>query len=92
MASFSRTFLRTSRNALKYQRGVNPVQQAWGVQGKYGVRNYATVFQRDKPHVNIGTFESKTYRSVANRSRYHWSRRSRKGTIPPSFAPIPLQV
>jgi hypothetical protein len=56
MSSFSRTFLRTSRNALKYQRGINPVQQAWGAQGKYSVRNYAAVFQRDKPHVNIGVF------------------------------------
>ncbi|KAJ4290426.1 translation elongation factor Tu [Kalmusia sp. IMI 367209] len=52
MSSFSRAFLRTSRCALKYQRGVNPVQQAWS--GNQ-VRNYAAAFTRDKPHVNIGT-------------------------------------
>lgn len=52
MSAFSRAFLRTSRCALKYQRGVNPVQQAWGVNG---LRNYASAFARDKPHVNIGT-------------------------------------
>ncbi|KAF2439193.1 translation elongation factor Tu [Karstenula rhodostoma CBS 690.94] len=52
MSSFSRAFMRTSRCALRYQRGVNPVQQAWsGSQ----VRNYAAAFSRDKPHVNIGT-------------------------------------
>lgn len=60
MSSFSRAFWRTSRTALNYQRGVNPVQQAWGIQGtsRYanGVRNYAAAFQRDKPHVNIGEY------------------------------------
>jgi elongation factor Tu len=43
--------------AARYQRGVNPVQNALGMQGtsRYmnGVRNYAA-FTRDKPHVNIG--------------------------------------
>lgn len=43
--------------AARYQRGVNPVQNALGLQGtsRYmnGVRNYAA-FTRDKPHVNIG--------------------------------------
>ncbi|PSN65978.1 translation elongation factor Tu [Corynespora cassiicola Philippines] len=59
MSAFARAFWRTSRNALQYQRGVNPMQQALGAQGasRYvnGVRNYAAVFSRDKPHVNIGT-------------------------------------
>ncbi|KAH8725830.1 elongation factor Tu GTP binding domain-containing protein [Phaeosphaeriaceae sp. PMI808] len=54
MSSFSRVFMRAAR----YQRGVNPVQNALGMQGtsKYmnSVRNYAA-FTRDKPHVNIGT-------------------------------------
>lgn len=43
--------------AARYQRSVNPVQNALGMQGtsRYmnGVRNYAA-FTRDKPHVNIG--------------------------------------
>lgn len=59
--SFTQALWRTSRNALKYQRGVNPVQQAWGVQGANrsvnGIRNYAAAFQRDKPHVNIGKLQ-----------------------------------
>ena len=53
MSSFSRVFMRAAR----YQRGVNPVQNALGLQGtsRYmnGVRNYAA-FTRDKPHVNVG--------------------------------------
>ena len=85
MSSFSRVFMRAAR----YQRGVNPLQNALGLQGtsRYmnGVRNYAA-FTRDKPHVNIGMqylncidiFPLTGY-------RYHWSRRSRKGT-PTLFA------
>ncbi|KAF2646355.1 translation elongation factor Tu [Massarina eburnea CBS 473.64] len=53
MSSFSRVLLRTSRNALRYQRGVNPVQQVWSRGGS--IRNYADVFERSKPHVNVGT-------------------------------------
>ncbi|EON69775.1 elongation factor Tu, mitochondrial [Coniosporium apollinis CBS 100218] len=59
MSPFAQAFLRTSRAALRQRTGVNPVQQALGVQGgaRYvqAVRNYATVFERNKPHVNIGT-------------------------------------
>ncbi|KAF2468810.1 translation elongation factor Tu [Lindgomyces ingoldianus] len=59
MATFSRVFWQTSRTVLRYQKSVNPVQQALGVQGssRYvnSVRSYAAVYQRDKPHVNIGT-------------------------------------
>ncbi|KAF2111360.1 elongation factor Tu GTP binding domain-containing protein [Lophiotrema nucula] len=58
MSAFSRTLWQTSRNVLRYQKA-NPVQQALGVQGgsRYvnSVRSYAAVYQRDKPHVNIGT-------------------------------------
>jgi elongation factor Tu len=65
MSSFSRVFLRTSRSAFQYQRGVNPVQNALGAQGTSrwmnGVRNYAA-FTRDKPHVNIGI--SPSYRFI----------------------------
>jgi elongation factor Tu len=57
MSSFSKVFLRTSRAAVQYQRGVSPVQNALGAHGTSrwmnGVRNYAA-FTRDKPHVNIG--------------------------------------
>lgn len=83
MSSFSRTFMRTSRCALRYQRGVNPVQQAWS--GNQ-VRNYANAFTRDKPHVNIGMPFLRSplkLRTVADPSnRYHWSRRPRKGRPP----------
>lgn len=57
MSSFSRVLLRTSRSAVQYQRGANPLQNALGAHGTArwlnGVRNYAA-FTRDKPHVNIG--------------------------------------
>ncbi|KAH0247461.1 translation elongation factor Tu, partial [Aureobasidium melanogenum] len=33
----------------------NPVQAAWGSRGGAYMRNYATAFERNKPHVNIGT-------------------------------------
>lgn len=60
MSAFSRHLWRTSRNALRYQKSSNPVQQALGIQGssRYvnGVRNYAAAFTRDKPHVNIGMY------------------------------------
>ena len=52
MSSFASTFLRTSR-ALR-SNGVNPVQSAWGARGGAYMRNYATAFERTKPHVNIG--------------------------------------
>ncbi|KAF2104737.1 translation elongation factor Tu [Rhizodiscina lignyota] len=59
MSTFSRAFLRTSRAALRQQKGVNPLQSALGSRGgaQYTSqwRNYATVFERNKPHVNIGT-------------------------------------
>ena len=59
MSAFSRQLWRTSRNVLRAQRTVNPVQQALGVQGtiRYanGVRSYAAAFTRDKPHCNVGT-------------------------------------
>ncbi|KAF2196265.1 translation elongation factor Tu [Delitschia confertaspora ATCC 74209] len=59
MSTFARAFWRTSRTALNYNTRINPVQQALGIQGtsRYvnSVRNYAAVFKRDKPHVNIGT-------------------------------------
>jgi elongation factor Tu len=62
MSTFSRQLWRTSRNALRYTKTVNPVQQALGVQGgsRYvnGVRNYAAAFTRDKPHVNIGMLDA----------------------------------
>ncbi|KAF2087810.1 translation elongation factor Tu [Saccharata proteae CBS 121410] len=59
MSAFTRAFLRTTRAALRQQSGVNPVQTALGAQGRAQylgqVRNYAAAFERNKPHVNIGT-------------------------------------
>lgn len=46
--------LRTTRLAVRQQRGVNPVQQVFRKDAN-GIRGLATVFERSKPHVNIGT-------------------------------------
>lgn len=58
MSTFSRAFVRVGRDALRQRNSVNPVQQALGVQGSaryvQACRTYATVFERTKPHVNIG--------------------------------------
>ncbi|KAL8839889.1 MAG: hypothetical protein Q9170_001569 [Blastenia crenularia] len=57
MASLTRTIvplLRTARNAVRQQRGVNPVQQVFGRDTKQ-YRGLATAFERSKPHVNVGT-------------------------------------
>jgi hypothetical protein len=80
MSSFSKVFMRAAR----YQRGVNPVQNALGMQGtsRYmnGVRNYAA-FTRDKPHVNIGRYCLQCLRVLELTGiRNHRSRRPRKGT------------
>ncbi|KAF2259373.1 translation elongation factor Tu [Lojkania enalia] len=59
MAMFSRMLLQASRNALRSNKSINPVQRALAAQGtsRYvnSVRMYAAIFARDKPHVNIGT-------------------------------------
>ncbi|KAL9102576.1 MAG: hypothetical protein Q9163_002294 [Psora crenata] len=57
MSSISRSvvpLLRSSRWVLRRQRGVNPVQQVLGKDANR-IRGLATVFERTKPHVNIGT-------------------------------------
>lgn len=54
--SFARTFLRTSR-ALRTQPS-SPLQCALHTRREQALflrRCYATVFERNKPHVNIGT-------------------------------------
>jgi len=60
MSTLTRALWRTSRTALRYQKSINPVQQALGIQGggRYvgAVRSYAAVFERNKPHVNIGQY------------------------------------
>ncbi|KAI4148784.1 MAG: hypothetical protein L6R39_002689 [Caloplaca ligustica] len=57
MAAFTKTFapvLRTTRIAVRLQRGVNPIQQVFGRDATQ-YRGLATAFERNKPHVNIGT-------------------------------------
>ena len=57
MSYFTRSvvpILRTGRLALRHQRSVNPIQQVFA-HDRNGVRGLATVFERNKPHVNIGT-------------------------------------
>ncbi|PSK43123.1 Elongation factor Tu, mitochondrial [Elsinoe australis] len=57
MASLTRLVLSTGRASLRTSR--NPVQSAFGSKGTSqflsASRNYATAFERTKPHVNIGT-------------------------------------
>ena len=57
--SFSRTLtstLRTGRSAWARPNGVNPVQHILR-SDRVLARNYAAVFERTKPHVNIGMFD-----------------------------------
>ncbi|GAB7347073.1 hypothetical protein MBLNU459_g3206t1 [Dothideomycetes sp. NU459] len=54
MSAFAQSFLRTSRAALRTN-ALNPVHSAWGSRGGALLRNYATAFERSKPHVNVGT-------------------------------------
>ena len=51
--------LRTTRLAVRQQKGRNPIQQVFGRDAN-GVRCLATAFDRSKPHVNIGTGTSKS--------------------------------
>jgi elongation factor Tu len=63
MPSFARNvtpFLRTARSALQQGNSVSPLQHALrrqngGASVLNAARTYATVFERTKPHVNIGT-------------------------------------
>ncbi|PGH00094.1 translation elongation factor Tu [Blastomyces parvus] len=57
MANISRSvnaLLRTGRLALQRPRGVNPLQHAL-LRDRMAFRGMATVFERTKPHVNVGT-------------------------------------
>ena len=65
MSAFAQAFLRTSRAALSKGSSSSPIQKALGVHGsaRYAAacRCYATaVFERNKPHVNIGKYLSPT--------------------------------
>ncbi|MCJ1337905.1 translation elongation factor Tu [Bachmanniomyces sp. S44760] len=48
------TLVRTARIALQQRKGINPVHYVFRGD-RNGVRGLATVFERTKPHVNIGT-------------------------------------
>lgn len=52
LARSLRPLLATTASALRKQNCSNPVRQVFGTNG---VRGLATVFERTKPHVNIGT-------------------------------------
>ena len=61
MSVFARSvtpFLRTARSALQQGNSVSPLQHALRRQNESSIfnaaRTYATVFERTKPHVNIG--------------------------------------
>jgi len=47
------SIIRTGKTSLVRSRGANPVQQVFG-HDRFGARGYAQVFQRTKPHVNVG--------------------------------------
>jgi len=72
--SFATRLLRTSR-ALRTQH-INPIQSALNTRGQQQlVRGYATVFERSKPHVNIGTIghvdHGKVRRRLKSRKQWH---------------------
>lgn len=56
MSSISRTvnlLLRSSRSSLLRPRSVNPVHHVFSSE-RMAARGFATVFERTKPHVNVG--------------------------------------
>lgn len=58
MSNFTRSIaplLRTSRLAIRQRPSVNPITQVFGRELN-GARGFAQVFERTKPHVNIGMF------------------------------------
>lgn len=58
MSSISRAanlFFRTSRSSLLRPGAVNPVHHVFS-NNKLAARGMATVFERTKPHVNIGMY------------------------------------
>ena len=55
--------LRTSRATLSQPRGANPVNRVFG-HDRFAARKYATVFERTKPHVNIGESQNASFQSV----------------------------
>lgn len=58
MSTFTRSIaplLRTGRLAIQHRFSVNPVTQVLG-RDVSGVRGFAQVFERTKPHVNIGMY------------------------------------
>ncbi len=66
--------LRTTRLAVRQQKGISPIQQVFGKDAN-GVRCLATAFDRSKPHVNIGMEKSKSIETeFPDWIRYHWSR------------------
>lgn len=83
--AFSRSvtsFLRTSRHIVSPTRGANPVNRVFG-HDRFGARTYAAVFQRDKPHVNVGECASiPPYCIQLTTFRYHWSCRPWQGKNP----------
>jgi hypothetical protein len=47
------SILRSSRTGLSLSRGANPVNRVFS-HDRFGARTYAAVFERNKPHVNVG--------------------------------------
>jgi hypothetical protein len=58
MSAFAQAFFRTTKASFSRRTCINPIQYALGPKGtaQYvaSCRSYATVFERSKPHVNIG--------------------------------------
>ena len=73
------SILRTSRLAACSSRHVNPINRVFG-HDRFAARTYATVFERTKPHVNIGKGKPLIpAKSMLTTRRDNRSRRSRQG-------------
>lgn len=70
MAAFARSlrpFLGATVSATRQQKSINPIQRVFGKEA-IGVRGLATVFERSKPHVNIGTEAGANVKDVTDRT------------------------
>lgn len=75
--------LRTSRTGLSFSRGANPVNPVFG-HDRFGARTYAAVFERNKPHVNIGEqWIVDGSAAILTVSRHDWACRPRQGNMRP---------
>ena len=86
------SLLRTSRTGLSISPGANPVNRVFG-HDRFGARTYAAVFERNKPHVNVGgQCKSDQDSTVLMSPRYNWPCGPRQSTAKPTFLQAPLTL